>query len=244
MVNFAVLRGRNSMRENACAFSRIELAATIVSLALLGIAVLPACASTKSRSRVAQCLNNLRLMGRAVQIWGSEHIDQPPWRTFVADGGTRPETGVKPGLAFYEYYFLSNELATPRILACPADDGVRIASDFGAGIGGYRSAGYRGDATSYILNLHAISEIPGTMLFGDRNLRFDSYGITACNMNVTGVGSINPMSNAAGWTNNVHGSFGNIVTIDGNVMETTSGEFRITIGTSDDNGSAHLLRPR
>jgi hypothetical protein len=238
----SVLLSRASMRKNFRAFGRVELFAIITSLALLGIAVLPAFASTKSRSQSAQCLNNLRLMGRAVQIWGGDHYDEPPWRTLISEGGTRPDPnfGPKPGAAWPEYSFLSNELATPRILVCPADNGVRkIARDFSE----YVHTGYRANATAYSLNLHAGSEMPGAMVFGDHNHRFDYYGPIGCSMRVFEAGSIDPLFGPSAWTNNIHGSFGNIVTMDGSALETKTSEFRAALRTWTENGSVHLLKP-
>jgi hypothetical protein len=239
----SVLLSRASMRQNFRAFGRVELFATIASLALLGSVVLPALASTKARSQSAQCLNNLRLMGRAVQIWGGDHYDEPPWRTLISEGGTLPGAGdpTKPGVAWYEYAFMSNELVTPRILGCPADQGVIISTDFVQ----YVSAPFRQFATSYILNLHSSTEFPTALLFGDRNLRFDSYGATTCIARVSNGGSIDPKYGPTSWTNAVHGPFGNFVTMDGNVAETTSPEMRAALQASPkENGGVHLLKPR
>ncbi len=229
---------RASIRKSFRAFSRVELFATIASLALLGSVVLPALASTKARSQSAQCLNNLRLMGRAVQIWGGD-----PWRTLIGDGGTLPGAGdpTKPGVAWYEYAFMSNELVTPRLLGCPADQGVIISTDFVQ----YVSAPFRQFATSYTLNLHSSTEFPTALLFGDRNLRFDSYGATTCIARVSNGGSIDPKYGPTGWTNAVHGPFGSFVTMDGNVAETISPEMRAALQASPkENGGVHLLKPR
>ena len=55
-------------------FTRIELAFSVFAAALLlGVVVMPALAVAKSDSGRATCFNNLRLVGRAVQIWGSDH---------------------------------------------------------------------------------------------------------------------------------------------------------------------------
>ena len=51
------------------AFTRVELCACLAAGALLVLLALPALATSQSRGQVAQCLNNLRLMGRAMQMW-------------------------------------------------------------------------------------------------------------------------------------------------------------------------------
>ena len=52
---------------------------------------------------------------------------------YVSRGGTRPDSGFKAGNAWFEFTALSNELVTPRILACPADDAAaRVKALVGA----------------------------------------------------------------------------------------------------------------
>ncbi len=53
---------------NDAAFARLELAALVVMLALLGLLVLPLLAATRADSDRAGCFNNLRLLGRAVHF--------------------------------------------------------------------------------------------------------------------------------------------------------------------------------
>ncbi len=153
------------------AFTRIELLACFACVVVLGALAMPALATGQSRSQLAQCLNNLWLIGRAVQMWGMEHGELVPWRVPEADGGTyRP---AKAGNAFVEFAWMSNQLATPRILACPADADAIVASEFLGPNGYLTSVNFRQRATSYFVNLHALVDQPLSRVFGDRNLRFD-----------------------------------------------------------------------
>lgn len=225
------------------AFTRVELLACVAALALLAALALPALATTSSRSHVVQCLNNLRLVGRGVQMWAAEHTDQVPWRTAGSQGGEYTGS-LRLGIAWGEFALLSNQLATPRILACPADVGVNVASAW-TGPDTYTAIQFRANATSYFLNLHTLSELPLAPLCGDRNIRtFASgpCGLTSVN-NVASVDSLDPN---LGWTNAVHGLAGNIVTMDGSAVTTTSTELRAAFARSEDeNGSPiHLLRAR
>jgi hypothetical protein len=229
------------------AFTRIELCACAFALAVLTAVTLPALATSRSRSDVAQCLNNLRLVGRALQMWGASYREQPPWQTLTSQGGTLPEpNSVKPGNAWFEFTAISNELATPRILACPADVGVKEAMEFSINpIGGYMHTSYRALATSYNLNLHALSESPRVLLFSDRNIKFDGPFFN-CSTRVANGETIifSPSSNVA-WTNNIHGLTGNIVRMDGSVSETSSTDLRAaSAGSPIDNGQSHMLRAR
>ena len=74
-------------------------------------------ASAQSRGHVAQCLNNLRQMGRAVHVWAGDYQNQPPWRTLQQDGGLMPAVGTRAGNAWSDLVIMSNALVTPRILS-------------------------------------------------------------------------------------------------------------------------------
>lgn len=251
------LRFSHSPRRRQLAFTRVELLACIVCAGILAAIALPAFASGTSRSQVAQCLNNLRQMGRATQVWAADHTDQLPWWTPTSDGGefiVQGGSGIggsRPGNVWIEYYFMRNQLVDPRILACPADDGVKVASEFStdASRGGFASVDLRNLATSYFLNLHTVvkrnfvlSDNPLAVLFGDRNVRFSNG--SSCTTGVSPTFQAVPFDTSVAWTNAVHGTDGNIVRVDGSVMTTTSAELRNSLYRSDINGSVHVLRAR
>ena len=225
------------------AFTRLELCACLAAGALLALLASPALATSQSRGHLAQCLNNLRLVGRAVEMFASDHVGQPSWRTYTSDGGTRPNVVTKPGAAWFEYAALSNELATPRILACPADAGVKVASEFSnSGAGGYLSTGFRSAATSYLINLDNPFNNPATPLAADRNWRTD--GLTSCVNGINNADALFVFGNGS-WTNAVHGLLGHVLRADGGVslLDTTQAR-QAFLPRFDDNGSAHLLRAR
>ena len=234
------------MRSPEHAFTRIELAAVVAALALLGALALPLLAGTRAEGDRAGCFNNLRVFGRATEMWASDHDGLLPWLTLVSRGGTRPDAGgVKSGNAWFEFTTLSNELVTPRLLACPADTGVKVAADFSnVGGRGYLATGMRSLATSYFVNMDNFSRSPVMAVIGDRNVRTD--GITSCSQGVNNADRINLLPpGPTFWTNAVHGSQGHLLRTDGSVTYTGSAAvladyFRLL----DDNGSAHLLRAR
>ena len=221
---------------NAAGFTRIELFACVACAALLAALALPVFATSRSRSDVVQCLSNLRQVGLAVQMWGADYQDDPPWRmTNPSLGGG---SGPPPGNAWFWFASMSNQLATPRLLACPADNEVLVASDFPT----YVSSGFRSAATSYSINLHTLARTPAAPVFGDRNISLSGpvtcpYAATAWRFVATG-GGLN------GWTNAIHGEQGNVVLMDGSVMETTSEQLRSVMLRSDPFGSFHLLTAR
>jgi hypothetical protein len=226
-------------------FTRLELVATFAALALIGLVALPLLAANRSDSDRAGCFNNLRGIGRAVETWGADRDGVPPWITFVSRGGTRPDSGFKAGVAWFEFTALSNELVTPRLLTCPADAGVKVASEFSTdGTRGYMATGFRALATSYFINMDNLGRVPLMAVTGDRNLRAD--GITSCSQGVNNADFINlNVSIAELWTNAVHGVPGHFLRSDGSVALMTSAAILADYSRLiDDNGNVHLLRAR
>lgn len=226
-------------------FTRFELVAVLAALALLGTITLPMFAATRADSDRAGCFNNLRQIGRAMEMWGTDRDGVPPWITLVSRGGTRPEGWVKSGNAWFEFAVLSNELATPRLLACPADAGVKVSAEFSiAGSSGYMATGMRALATSYFINMDNLGQVPAMAVTGDRNLRND--GITTCSQGVNNADFINlNVGNPVLWTNAVHGLQGHILRTDGSVAMMTAAAILANPQLQiDDNGNVHLLRAR
>jgi hypothetical protein len=234
-------------------FTRVELAAAVFAIALLlAVVVAPALAATatKSDSGRVTCFNNLRLVGRAVQIWTSDHNRQFPWRTHYADGGTSQGAQPRAGNAWFEFAVFSNELVTPKILACPSDTGVKQARifDFHSD-GGFMNVFYRAAALSYSLNVDGSLEVPRSWLTGDRNFRPDYPGGGNCSTRVVsnqGIDAIPPELSLLAWTNAVHGASGHLLTTDGSVEYTFSPRLKEIILQPgiDDGGQIHFLRAR
>jgi type II secretory pathway pseudopilin PulG len=220
-------------------FTRLEICFALVAVALLGAVALPGVTASGHDARSAACLNNLRLMARAAQVWADEHQGEVPWRTPVSQGGTLPQGNVKPANAWAEFSFMSNQLVTPRILSCPSDSEAGTANDFST----YIAATHRARATSYFLNLHGNYNGWRAVLFGDRNLSTTSIG--SCPYGVAGADTIQytaPVPTA--WTNGVHAFSGNLALSDGSVLPSTSADLRTALGYSDEGGRVHLLRAR
>lgn len=248
-----LLTAQQTDRRQARAFTRLELAAALAALALLAMLVLPALASSQSRGHVAQCLNNLRLIGRGVQLWGADYIDQPPWRTPVSIGGLLPSpaSSPRPGNAWFGYVIMSNQLVTPRILTCPADGDVKMATDWSIYIG----LGYRQNATSYPIGLHSQNEFPLSPISFDRNIRY-SPGFTLCSLKVNNTRDISQADPSVGWTNAPasapafsqvgHGLQGNLVRMDGAALTTSSEGLRAAVNSPnvDTSENFHVLPAR
>jgi type II secretory pathway pseudopilin PulG len=222
------------------AFTRLELLACICALAVLAASLLPLLASNTSRSQLAQCFSNLRQIGRAQHEFAAERGNFS-FLTPSEEGGSF-DTPVPA--AFIAFAALSNQLTTAAVLACPAD--VRkVARDFGMSAeGGLLHANFRSQAISYFIGLHATLNDVHEPLGGDRNLRFSRS--STCPFLPRGQAQgLMPQDPSAGWTNSMHGLFGNVLRADGSVETTTSSALKETIarGLPNRSDEAHFLTP-
>ena len=236
------------MRRTSQAFTRIELVAVLAALALLGLVALPLLAATRADSERAGCFNNLRQLGRGVLLWGNDHDDRPPWRTFVSQGGTQPDTGLKAALVWTELITLSNQLITPRVLACPSDPGVKIASSWGGAAGGLASTGFRNNAISYFVSYHSLPHLPRSVVTGDRDFTPSSFSTVSCSYGPNNASAVQSFGGfPTGWTNALHSSAGHLLFMDGSVSFVNSARLaNILVGTEaqNDNASIHFVNPR
>lgn len=221
------------------AFTRVELAAVIAAVGMLAILAAPALSLSRADSERAVCFNNLRLVGRGVQTWAGDHEGQPPWWIAVENGGTRPSSGTRVGAIFFEYAYLSNELVAPRILVCPSDSGKKVATSFRQ----FFQPGFRAQALSYPISLHASGDAPRSWLSSDGNLRLGSAG-SPCGTRMAGLDSMTPGAMTRVWTNGaLHGLQGHMLLMDGTVEFTSTARFRDLIrDTGTESGDElHLL---
>lgn len=224
-------------------FTRTELCIAVMTAGFMGLLAFSALANGKTDSERVVCFNNLRLVGRGVNDFKASHAETTPWRTLVSNGGTMPDTGTKAGNAWVEFAFLSNSLPHPRVLACPSDNVVRTATDFGGSGNGYISPAMRNGATSYVIGLDIVSTSPGAWISGDRNFRRDSLAQN-CSARINNAYGISTLSSQLAWTNAIHGPQGHLLLNDGSVIFTDTPTLRTTLFLNDDNGSFHFLTPR
>jgi hypothetical protein len=228
-------RGWPRVSRDQHGFTRLDAAAVFAAITLLGFVVWPALADSRSRSNRVVCANNLRQVGAALLIWGHDHSDLPPFEVATNQGGTLLHVlAVNPWLHFS---WISNELRSPKILACPDDVSGKVAADFSADPkGGYLHPNFANRATSYFLS-HANTQNPGALLAGDRNVKWSTAD--ACNR-------FNFALNVPiGWNADLHQEQGNLVLFDGRVEQVSNARFRdATLPSMVFNNSLHLVLPR
>jgi competence protein ComGC len=224
----------------AHAFTRAELLAVLVAVALLGAVTLPALAYGKPRAQRSSCANNLRQIGQGFRVWENDHADKFPWlitpveANGILTGGTKTKA-----LAWEHFAVISNELATARILACPSDTG-RTATNFAINV-------RRNVNISYFIATHADEARPGSMLSGDRDVLGGYFGTCgpAGNIMVAGF-SFTPITSIR-WSATNHVNAGNVLFADGGVRLLSSPNLgRGISGPETLDGvalNAHILKP-
>lgn len=189
-------------------------------------------------------MNNLRQTGMGLQLWGNDHEDTLPQEVPALQGGTR-QHALAPNV-WLHLAWISNGIATPKILLCPSDTG-RPAHDFtGNPDGGYLNANFRNGATSYFLGYTGILS-PGhadEIIAGDRNIA--TAGVAGCSRFNTALTVLrSPPAGIAQWTSGLHGPAGNVLSFDGRVQQLgREGLNRALERRFDDNGSRHIITPR
>jgi hypothetical protein len=234
-------------------FTRTDL------LTILGLLVVCAAAANqvimmvnpRTRANSAMCQANLAQVGRAFQLWASDHGDRLPILVSSNEGGL---FGVYLAHnAWYHYAWISNELSTPKVLVCPADTNtVRRARDFSANPdGGFLHPNYRANALSYMVSLHVQFYAPGSLMNADRNITplVNGGGCSYAGLQAVQVLQTFPGAGpVSSWGNDIHGARGNLLFRDGSVQETTSVQLRAALDrTGEDpppSTTIHSLYPR
>src|SRR5688572_5889220 len=119
-------------------FTRAELLVLLGCVCFLGLVWLrPSLANSAARNDEAVRANTLRLIGQAFLQWSDEHGDVNAWWIDRSQGGTK---GIIPWSyeVWYHFFWVSNELRSPRFLVDPADDwfNMRVAANWGDQPGG------------------------------------------------------------------------------------------------------------
>jgi len=110
------------------------------------------------------------------------------------------------GNACVLWQIMSNELASPIILRCPADTKRTAATNF--------NVGFTDANISHFFSLDAADTYPQMILDGDDNLAINGVRVKPGILNL-------PITNSLAWTKERHHGVGNIGMADGSVMQTT-----------------------
>jgi len=157
-------------------------------------------------------------------MFSNDHGDKFPWITRKLDGGTANDTSLaKEGSNPQNFRAISNELVSPKVLACNSDGTTVKISDWGVFALPSAAANSAGmDSVSYYLGMDADEGKPSTVLSGDRNLMTPN-GTGTVGGSPTKIwndaapyNNINPT-----WDQTIHVKAGNIGLGDGSAQQVT-----------------------
>ena len=160
------------------------------------------------------CVNNLKQIGIAYYIWADDHSGKYPFEISATNGGTM-ELSAEGKNSWLNFLVLSNELNTPKILRCPADESRVAATNF--------TTGFSARNISYFVGLDADTNHPQMFLSGDDNFAIGGVPVKS--------GLLEFSTNALiAWTAERHKNAGNIGRADWSVE------------TPDNSGLTNLLQ--
>ena len=151
---------RNSPRRKLDAFTAFELIICIVIVFLLVVLLLPQFSSrpTVRASRI-HCVSNLKITGLGFRMWSNDHNDQMPMMVSTNRRGSLEF--IATGEVIRHFLAISNELSSPKVLACADDKGVKRATNFSL---------LTSKNVSYFVGLDADETKMQMLLSGDHNI--------------------------------------------------------------------------
>jgi prepilin-type processing-associated H-X9-DG protein len=207
----------------------IELLVVIAIIGILAALLLPVLNEGKRRAVRIQCENNLKEIGLAFHGFMHDHNSRFPMAVPTSEGGSLEfvQNGYRVNGDFYfsfrHFQSLSNELSTPKILACPADL-ARLPAE--------RFVDFDNSHLSYFVGVSADYARPRSILAGDRNVTNDWARSSA----ILHVGPNAPIH----WTRELHGFKGNILFADGHVEELNNAQWDLAKNQSPVNEDLFL----
>jgi competence protein ComGC len=185
------------------AFTLIDALIVVAIVVALCALILPRLAHTHVNTDRASCMSNLKQVGLAFQLWSEDNGNKYPMAVSTNQSGSMEY--ALGGDVVLTFQVLSNELSTPRVLACRADEGRAKTTNF---------THLTRNNISYFVGVDATETNASMFLGGDRNL-------TTSERMISGLQNITT-NQAVRWTSEIHETVGNILLVDGSVQTVSS----------------------